>query len=152
MLTRRALLGAGAVALLAGCGAQEDPEVVPSEVLAGQLELATLAAAAYEGVPDAARERARSQARVGRLTTAVAAAGGKLTPTRSWVEAGLKEALAAERRALAAYVQGVGLLTAREHRELLGGLIADTAADESALLMRLGHRPIPSSFPGQPAR
>jgi hypothetical protein len=89
---------------------------------------------------------------VQRLTVAVRQAGGKLTPARSWIETGLEEALAAERRALASYVQAVGLLTEREHRELLAGLIAGAAADESALLTRLGHRPLPSAFPGQPPR
>ena len=82
MITRRALLGAGAAALAAaGCGPPDKPEVVPAEVLDEQLRLSQAAAAAYEGVPDAAGLRVAAQARVRRLEAAVRSAGG--TPSES---------------------------------------------------------------------
>jgi hypothetical protein len=113
VVTRRALLGAGVVALVAaGCGAPDESEVVPSEVLGESLRLASAAAGAYEGVPGVARERTRSEARVRRLEAAVRQAGGTPEPERSFVKTGLEEALAGERRALGSYVQAVGLLSA----------------------------------------
>jgi hypothetical protein len=146
--TRRALLGAGALALLAGCGPPDEPEPDVSVVLGEQLRAELRVVAAYEGVDDAkaAALARRARERVRRLEEAGAAAA--TTPPAS--ASGLEAALEAERAALEAHVQAVGLLESREHRELLAELIAGAAAHESALLTLLGRPPSPSAFPGQP--
>jgi len=144
--TRRALLGAGAASLLvAGCGPPDEPEVNAAEVWNEQLRASQAALAAYEGVEDAARLRPRAASRVDRLEALAGAAGA--TPA---VTPGLEAALEAERAALRTHVAGVGLLEDRPSRELLAGLIAETAQAESELLVLLDRRPIETAFPGQP--
>jgi hypothetical protein len=144
MLTRRALLGAGAVAGLglAGCGPPDQPTVDSQQVLDEQLLASQRALAAYESGP----MRERAAARVKRLEAAGATRGSVPSgPT------GPEAALAAERAALQAHVAAVGLLSDRASRELFAGLIAGTAQAESELLSRLDQRPLQTAFPGQPA-
>jgi hypothetical protein len=62
----------------------------------------------------------------------------------------LAHALEAERLALQTHVKGVGLLKDRASRELLAGLVAETAQAESELLTLLDQRPLQTAFPGQP--
>jgi hypothetical protein len=147
VVTRRALLGAGALTLLAGCGSEEEPEVDVGQVLAEQLRATQAVAAAYAGV--AGEGRVNASARVELLEAAVRDAGGSpgAAPTG---DTGVEAALAAEQAALRAHVAAVGQLEARGYRELLVGLIVDAAAGESALLLKLKRPPAPSAFPGQP--
>jgi hypothetical protein len=147
MVTRRALFGAGAVALLAGCGSQEEPEADAGKVLSEQLRATQAVAAAYAGV--AGEGRVNAEARVARLEAAVRDAGATPRPAPS-AATGVEAALAAEQAALRAHVAAVGELEAPEYRELLSGLIADAAAGESALLTVLKRPAAPSAFPGQP--
>jgi hypothetical protein len=121
VVSRRALLGAGAL-LLVGCGPPEEPEVVPEDVLAQQLRVTKASVAALNGEP---RLRARAEERAAALEQA----GGTAPETTDRPA----DALAALRHELAVHVQGIGLLTGREHRELLAAVIASAAADESAL-------------------
>ena len=58
----------------------------------------------------------------------------------------------AESVALRAHVAAVGLLKAPEWRELLAGLIVDTATNQAALRLLLDEPPLPTSFPGEPVR
>jgi hypothetical protein len=147
VVTRRALLGAGAVALLAGCGPPEEPEVDVAEVLGEQLRLTQAVAGAYAGV--AGQGRASAEDRVRRLKVAVRGAGG--TPrTAPSGDTGLEAALAAESAALRGHVAAIGQLQDRAYRELLAGLVIDAAAGESALLVLLKRPPAPTAFPGQP--
>ena len=147
MVTRRALFGAGALTLLAGCGPQEEPEVDTGKVLTEQLRATQRVAAAYAGV--AGQGRVNAAKRVDRLEAALRDAGG--TPgTAPSGPAGVEAALAAEQAALRAHVAAVGQLGAAPYRVLLTGLIADAAAGESALLTTLKRPPAPSAFPGQP--
>jgi hypothetical protein len=149
VVTRRALLGAGAVALVAGCGPPEEPEIVPSEVLSDQLRVSSEALAAYEGVDDVGPERGFAVARVRQLAAAVRSAGGTVEPGRVAPRTGLEEALAGERRALEAHVAAIGLLGEREWREMFGEFIAGSARNEASLRTKLGRQPLETAFPGQ---
>ncbi|WP_157592265.1 hypothetical protein [Solirubrobacter soli] len=147
MVTRRALLGAGALALLAGCGPQEEPPADASAVLSEQLRLTQAVADAYSGV--AGEGGVGASRRVEKLEAALRAAGG--TPPRVASGAtGVEAALAAEQAALRGHVAAVGELEDPTYRELLAGLIADAAASESALLTMLKRPAAPTAFPGQP--
>jgi hypothetical protein len=147
IVTRRALLGAGALTLLAGCGSQEEPPVDAGAVLGEQLRVTQAVAAAYTGV--AGDGRANASKRVDRLEAALRDAGGTPRSAPSGAT-GVEAALAAEQTALRAHVAAVGQLEDATYRELLAGLITDAAAGESALLTTLERPPAPSAFPGQP--
>lgn len=147
-VTRRALLGAGVLALTAGCGPPEEQEIVPAEVLGEQLAASRAAAAAHEPGPLAVAARARAD----QLEAALRRAGGTPGPAPRAGATGVGAALVAEHAALVAHVQAVGELEAREWRELFGELIAGVAGSEAALLAQLGRSPAPTPFPGQPAR
>jgi hypothetical protein len=150
MTTRRALFGAGAVALLAGCGPEEEPTVDAEAVLAEQQRLTERVVDSYEGVPLAGALKANAEARVRRLNTVLERSPGKSAEVEKEPETGLEAALAAESEALRAHVAAVGQLQAGEYRELLAGLVTDAAANQSALLLRLDRPPAPTAFPGQP--
>jgi hypothetical protein len=151
VVTRRALLGAGAVALLAGCGPPEQEEVVPADVLRKQLEATQKVIIAYKGDPRLASLLRNAEARERRISAALERSrtgpvDAELTETGTQR---LEAALAAESAALREHVAAVGLLSDREARELLGGLVADSATNEAALLELLD-RPLPTAFPGEP--
>jgi hypothetical protein len=148
IVTRRALFGAGALALLAGCGPQEEPEVDAGKVLGEQLRLTQAVVDAYSGVTG--EGRANAQRRVGRIKAALAGMHVQPRYTITDGTGSLQEALAAEQEALRGHVAAVGELKAAPYRELLAGLIADAAAGEAALLATLDQPPVPSAFPGQP--
>jgi hypothetical protein len=142
IVTRRALLGAGAAALAAGCGKPDEPAIRPDDVLREQLRLTQLAVAAYAGV-DAPGLAAGARARARRLQALVGDVPAAEGPS------GVTAAYEAERRALAGYVAAIGLL--RRQRGLLGELVVDAARNEAALARMLGRDPLASAFPGQPA-
>jgi hypothetical protein len=158
VVTRRALLGAGALALLSGCGPPEEAEVVPAEVLSEQLRAEERVVAAYVALPDGSSSidapwrpsdlRARASARIDRLEAAGAKASG--APVDPPATPGLEAVLEAERRALREHVRALGLLRDPKWTELLAGLITSGAAHETALLELLERPPLPSAFPGQP--
>jgi hypothetical protein len=152
--TRRALLGAGAVALLAGCGPEEKPEVDAGAVLDEQLRVSRAVVDAYGNVPAAGSLRSNAEARVHRIDTALEplrGEGGELEAKQT-AETGLEAALAAESVALRAHVAAVGLLRDREWRELLAGLIVDSSTNQAALRLLLDQPPLPTAFPGEPVR
>jgi hypothetical protein len=151
VVTRRALLGAGGVALLAaGCGPPEEPEIVPEDVLREQLRLSRAVVAAYAGVAEAGPLRTNAQARARRLEDALRELGAATETPPPAGAGGPEAALAAESAALRAHVAAVGLLGERRWRELLSGLVAGAAAGESGALALLGRPAVPESFPGQP--
>ena len=136
MVSRRALLGAGAGALLAGCGPPDAPAESRADVLSEQLRLTLLAAAA--GAP-------RARARADKLEQA----GGASKPVTG--PSGARAAYDAERRALAGYVAAIGRLRDPGSRALLAELVADAAQGEAELARALKLDPLPTAFPGQPA-
>jgi hypothetical protein len=144
VVTRRAILGAGALALLAGCGSQEEPAADASAVLSEQLRVTESVVAAYAG----GAARLNAEKRVERIQAALGQGGRTLHAAPG--STGLEAALAAEQAALRAHVAAVGELKAPEHRELLAGLIVDAAAGESALLAQLERPAAPTAFPGEP--
>jgi hypothetical protein len=147
VVTRRALLGAGALALLSGCGPPEEAEVVPSQVLSEQLRAERRVLAAYDALPDApAALRSAANARVDRLV----AAGAEARQAEPPASPGLEAVLAAEQEALRTHVRALGELRDPKWTDLLTGLIAGSAAHESALLKLLERPALPSAFPGQP--
>jgi hypothetical protein len=146
-LTRRALLGAGGAALLAGCGPSAAPAARPADVLGEQLRLIQLAVAAYAGV-DAPGLAAAARARESELAAALRAAGGKPGVAPSG-PTGALAAYEAEGRALTAHVAAVGELHDRASRSLLGDLVAGAARAQAALAPLVHRDPLPSAFPGQ---
>ena len=150
MVTRRALFGAGALALLAGCGPEEEPKVDAGAVLSEQQRLTARVVESYKGVPLAGALKANAEARVRRLDAVLERFPGTSAEFEKEPETGLEAALAAESAALRAHVAAVGQLEAREYRELLASLVSDAAASQSALLLRLNRPPAPTAFPGQP--
>jgi hypothetical protein len=150
--TRRALLGAGALALLAGCGPEEAPKVDAKAVLSEQQRLTARVVDSYEGVPLSAALKANAQARVRRLDAALKRFPGGSDTFETQAPTGLEAALAAESEALRAHVAAVGQLKAAEYRELLAGLVTDAAANQAALLLRLDRPATPTAFPGEPVR
>jgi len=145
VVTRRALLGAGALALLAGCGPPEAAVVDKSAVLDEQLRLTQAAVAAYGDAAGDLKTSAMVRARELRE------AGARAEPTPAG-PTGLAAALAAESAALRGHVAAVGQLADREDRELLARLVSGAATNESALLERLDRPAIPTAFPGEPQR
>jgi hypothetical protein len=148
MTTRRGLLGAGALALLAGCGPPDEPKVDAAAVLGEQLRVTQSVVGAYGGVGGGGRKNA--QARVAGVEAALRDAGGSPGAAPTAGVTGVAAALAAESAALRAHVAAVGQLGQREYRELLSGLIVDAAANQSHLLAELDRPPLPTAFPGQP--
>ncbi len=125
MVTRRALLGAGALALLAGCGPEEEPKVDAGAVLDEQLApRRRVSSTPTTACPLAGALRRTPKRGVRRLDAALerfredAGASSQQEP-----ETGLEAALAAESAALRAHVAAVGQLEDREYRELLAGLV-----------------------------
>jgi hypothetical protein len=130
--TRRALLGAGAL-LVAGCGPPDDPATSRQDVLNEQLKVTNESVAA-----GATRARARARK--------LEEAGAKAPPGNG--PSGLQNAYDAEGRALASYVQAIGV--SRVDRDLYGELVADAAASKSELARELKIDPLPTAFPGEP--
>ena len=161
MVTRRALFGAGALTLLAGCGPPEETEVDAAEVLTRQLRAEQAVFATQQAIGDddlSIPDNWRSQtllegtrSRIVKLQDALSAAGAAVpAPEAGPATASLEVLLAAERRALRVHVEALGELRDPKWSELFGELISGSAAHETALLKLLERPPLPSAFPGQP--
>jgi hypothetical protein len=134
VVTRRALLGAGAGALLAGCGPPKATATSRREVLDEQLRLTQVAVAAGS---------TRAPARAKKLEAAGATASAPAATSLTAYEA--------ERDALAGYVKAIGRLRDADSRTLLGELVVDAAESEAQLAHDAGQDPLTSAFPGQAA-
>jgi Ferritin-like domain len=162
-LSRRGLLGAGAIAALgvAGCGERASDRPPPGDaavlgsLLGVELELVTAwSALAARGehaelVGDLlARERAHARQ--------LADAGARRNPAppdvreaaRAVPDGGLEAALALERTAAAAYLAALPELRAPDARELAFALHAAEAQHASVVLSALGRDPLPDAFAG----
>jgi hypothetical protein len=138
VVTRRALLGAGAL-LIAGCGPPKATAVSRTDVLDEQLRLTQAAVAAGSS-------RARARARKLQAAGATAPSDVPRAP-----KTGTQAALAAERNALAGYVVAIGQLHDAPSRQLLGELVIDAAESEAELAHELDENPLTTAFPGQPS-
>jgi hypothetical protein len=139
-------LGAGAVALLAGCGPPEEAKVDPAAVLSENLRASQAVVDAYAGVDG----RASAQKRVDLLEAALRDAGGTPGAAPAAGATGVDAALAAETAALRTHVAAIGDLQGDVYRELFTGLIVDAAANQSRLLAQLSRPTLPTAFPGEP--
>ena len=133
MVTRRALLAAGAGTLLTACGPPEQAAPSRQDVLDEQLKVTNQSVAA--GAP-------RARARASKLEDA----GAKAPPGSG--PSGLQHAYDAEAAALASYVKAIG--DSRADRDLYGELVTDAAASQSELARKLEVDPLPTAFPGEP--
>ena len=143
MVSRRALLAGGAVALLAGCGEDDASAPAPASVaLAGELRAERAFEAALEGLaPPHRRLGRRLAARAGERAELLLAAGATDEPA-----AGGGDALELGRAALVAHV---GALPSVTDRELAGELVTGAATDVAVLAGALGE-PLDDPFPGTP--
>jgi hypothetical protein len=156
VVTRRALLAGGGAVLLAGCGAQKETVVAPSDLLGRSLRAETRVAAAYATLDGSERARvarlaANAGARRQSLRAAFESAGGTSAPAVAASGGGLGAVLRAEQAALRAHVAGVGLTTDQKLRDLLAGLVAGSAANAAALMALVSPQPVYVAFPGEPA-
>ena len=139
MVSRRLFLAGGAVALLAGCGEEDEPAAAPrpAEVLLRSLAAErALSAAASRRVAARSRERAR------RLASAVSEQGGRPHDAPARADGG--DDAAAARAALVAHVESLPRL-AGDLRELAAEMIVGAAADLAVLTRDA------EAFPGTPA-
>ena len=146
-MTRRGLLAAGGLALLAGCGKDDAAEPLPtaSESLLLQLAAERASAASLDGLdaraPAADRELVRRLARraddrARRLAAAVAAEGGRPhdAPAPDEPDSAVPDdAIERSRAAVAAHVEGIQWLGGDELRRLGTGLVTESAADLAVL-------------------
>ena len=145
MVTRRALVAAGALAVLAGCGKEdEEPAATPADAL-----LPSLAAERAFGASVTLRRiAARSRERAEQIAAAISAAGGR--PHDAPAPAGDGDAVELGRAALVAHVAVLPALEGRELRGLGAELVAGAAADVAVLGDELGEQavdPFPGSIP-----
>jgi hypothetical protein len=164
-LSRRALVGAGALAALgaAGCGDRTPARpaggdaAVLGTLLAVERELGGAWSAAARFAP-AHGVGARSRAHLQALTRAGAAPGRAVPDTVAAAAARVRAArtraaaldalLATERGAAGAYLDSLPGLGGGEARALAAGLYADSAQRASLLLAALGRDPLPDAFAG----
>jgi hypothetical protein len=160
VVTRRALLASGAVALLAGCGEEDEVIAAPADALLRQLAAERDLAAATTRLPLGAPRSAvpvlreintRARDRAMKLAAAVSAEGGRShdapQPPASRVPA--EEAVARAQAAIVAHVVALPSLPGRQLRELAAGLVGGAAAD-TALLSDALRMPVHDAFPGTP--
>jgi hypothetical protein len=140
VVTRRALLAAGTLAVLAGCGKEdEEPAATPADAL-----LPSLAAERGFGAAVASRRiAARSRERAEQIAAAISAAGGRPHDA----PAGDGDASELGRAALVAHVAVLPALEGRELRGLGAELVAGAAADVAVLGDELGEQAV-DPFPG----
>ena len=148
-VSRRGLLGAGAVAglALAGCGTPDDEPPPDAELLGPSLAAALALADAYEraggrlGAELAARERDHAR----RLREA--GAGEDAPAPEAPAGRPLEVALALEQAAMRANVRATGLVSTSAGRALTAELLADSARHTVQVRDRLGRETLTTAFP-----
>jgi hypothetical protein len=160
VVTRRGLVAGGAVALLAGCGEEEQAVTAPADALLRQLAAEWALAAATARLPRGApREAAgqvdlistRARARAAEIARAVAAEGGRPqdAPEQPAERVAAEEALARAQAAIVAHVVALPSLHGRPLRSLGASLVVGAAGDTALLSDALG-MPVDDPFPGTP--
>jgi hypothetical protein len=159
VVTRRGLLAAGGLALLAGCGKDDAAAPLPTAADSLLLQLAAERglAAALDGLdapdPEVVRRlAARADDRARRIAAALSAEGGRPhdAPAPAGGEAGPEQALERSRAALASHVEGIQWLGGDALRRLGSRLVTESATDLVVLGDVLG-TPTAEAFPGVPA-
>jgi hypothetical protein len=141
VVSRRGLLAAGALAVLAGCG-EEEEAVSPADAL-----LPSLAAErAFGAAVDSRRIAARSRERAEQIAAAISAEGGRPHDAPAPSEGG-GDPVELGRSALVAHIAALPGLQARELRRLGSELVAGAAADIAVLGDELGRQAV-DAFPG----
>jgi hypothetical protein len=140
VVSRRTVLAAGALAVLAGCGEDDEGAAArPADALLPSLAAERALAAAAGGFP---RIAARSRDRARRLAAAVSAAGGR--PHDAPAPAGgAGDPVELGHAALAAHIDALPSLGGRELRRLGADLVTGVAADIAVL----GEQAV-EAFPG----
>ena len=153
MVTRRGLLAASALAVLAGCAEDEEAEPAsPSSALLGSLAAErALSAATSSGRPVVRDVSARARERARRLAAAVSAVGGRPhdAPEPASGNTSPGDIVARGRAALAAHVAALPSLEGRELRTLAADMVAGAAAD-AAVLADTFDLAAADAFPGTP--
>jgi hypothetical protein len=160
VVTRRWFLAGGAVALLVGCGEEDDVVAAPADAMLRQLAAERALAAATGELPSGAPRTAeatvrkvseRSRERARKLASAVAAEGGRPhdAPQPSEERVDAREAVARAQAAIVAHVVALPSLAGRELRRLGGDLVTGAATDTAVLSDALGI-PVEDPFPGTP--
>ena len=153
MVTRRGLLAASALAVIAGCAEDEEaePASATSALLASLAAERALAAATASGRPVVRDVSARARERARRLAAAVSAAGGRPhdAPEPAPGDPSSGEIVARGQAALAAHVAALPSLEGREQRMLAADLVAGAAAD-AAVLADTFDLAAADAFPGTP--
>ena len=150
-MTRRALLAGGAMALLVGCGEDEQVVAAPADVMLRQLAAERELAAAIVPGTVARGVSVRAKERAARLAAAVSAEGGRPhdAPQPPGERVSPEEAVARAQAAIVAHVVALPSLGGRDLRELGAELVAGAAADTALLSDALGI-PVEDAFPGTP--
>jgi hypothetical protein len=154
VVTRRALLAGGALALLAGCGEEEEVVASPADAMLRQLaaerELAAIRVSG-EAAETGQEVAARARDRAGRLAAAVAAEGGRPhdAPQPPDERVSPEEAIARGEAAIEAHVVALPSLAGPELRKLGAELVVGAAGDTALLSDALG-MPVQDPFPGTP--
>ena len=151
MVTRRGLLAASALAVIAGCAEDEEaePASATSALLASLAAERALAAATASGRPVVRDVSARARERARRLAAAVSAAGGRPHDAPAPGDPSSGEIVARGQAALAAHVAALPSLEGREQRMLAADLVAGAAAD-AAVLADTFDLAAADAFPGTP--
>ena len=147
-MSRRRLLAAGAVAVLAGCGEEDEPAQAGNVLLPSLAAERALAAATADGGRMARRVSARARERPQVLASAVSEAGGDELDAPA--PAGGGDPVELGRAAPAAHIAALPSRAGRERRRLGADLVTGVAADIAVLGDALGEHavdPFPGSMP-----
>jgi hypothetical protein len=131
VVTRRRLLAAGAVAVLAGCGEEEGPAPASEVLLRSLAAERALAAATTGGGRMRARVAERARERAQRIASALSAEGGR--PHDVPAGGGGGDPVELGRAAVAAHIAALPSLAGPERRRLGADLVAGAAADVAVL-------------------
>jgi hypothetical protein len=157
VVTRRLFLAGGALALLAGCGEEDEVAAAPADALLRQLAAERDFAAAIptgasgEAAGTAREVAARARERAERLAAAVSAEGGRPhdAPQSPDERVSPEEAVARGQAAIVAHVVALPSLAGAELRKLGAELVTGAAGDTALLSDALGI-PVADPFPGTP--
>jgi hypothetical protein len=144
VVTRRGFVAAGALAVLAGCGHQDDGE---APARPGDALLPSLAAErAFGAGVQSRRIAARSRERAEKIAAAISAEGGRPHDAPA-PPGGAGDPVELGHAALVAHIAALPALEGRERRRMGAELVSGAAADVAVVGDDLGEHAV-DSFPG----